>query len=192
MITTCPDIPPSRTPYVIEESQINSVALSRYFLKPQPDGGEISIALRPREVVESSINPIFLSDDPQPAKSELALEIERASAALSNLGHDWDGEGSAPYEKETIRRAGALLRKLARCYIGIAEIPVPSIGPGPDGTIELFWRGESGRLLVNVPASDSEPVVLYGEHDRGTKAKESFELSRLDKVAAWLMILVGP
>src|SRR5271165_742010 len=80
---------------------------------------------------------------------DLKAEIEQASKMLE-LEDDWDGEGSQTYSRDTFNRAVAFLTRHSEQLkpYGI-RLPVPKIGPGPDGSIDLHWKRRSWELLVN-------------------------------------------
>ena len=69
------------------------------------------------------------------------------------------------------------------------RLPVPRIGPGPEGSIDLHWKQPSWELLVNIPADANEMATFYGDNYgvqkiRGTLDPQKFNLG----IAAWLMI----
>lgn len=119
----------------------------------------------------------------------LEAEIEQAKRILE-LGDDWDGEGSPGYSEETFNRADAFLRTHAE---GLWEsygirLPVPRIGPGPDGSVDLHWKLPSRELLVNIPADPNEVPTFYGDNygvlkNRGTLEPQKFN----PEIVPWLM-----
>jgi hypothetical protein len=97
---------------------------------------------------------------------------------------DWDGAGSPGYRKATLDRARAFLLGGARELWEEHRLlpPVPRVSPGPDGSIDLHWRGDRRELLVNVPVGEDETISFYGD-DAHTQIKG--EIGR-DVSAAWL------
>src|SRR5271157_1158287 len=70
----------------------------------------------------------------------LAAAIKQAEELLV-LADDWDGEGSVAYSKDTLDRAIAFLTvhsDFLRERYGLS-LPVPRIGPGPSGSIDIHW-----------------------------------------------------
>jgi hypothetical protein len=119
----------------------------------------------------------------------LQAEIEQARRILE-LKDDWDGEGSAGYSEETFDRAVAFLKThmkgLWNSY-GI-RIPIPRIGTGPDGSIDLHWKEPSWELLVNIPADPNEMAVFYGDNYGVQKIRGSLDPNKVNLgIAAWLM-----
>ena len=98
--------------------------------------------------------------------------IEKSKRLLMDVSEDYK-----PIEQETWNRAILFLRSLAvrsqkdRTVV----LPVPHIGPGGDGSIDLYWNVDNGTLLINFP-SDSNLCTFYG--DRGvTKLKGTMEVT---------------
>jgi hypothetical protein len=120
----------------------------------------------------------------------LEAEIERAKRIL-DLEDNWDGEGSPGYSEDTFHRAIAFLTTHAKwlwesCRV---RLPVPRIGPGPDGTIDLHWKQPSWELLVNIPADANEPATFYGDNYGAQKIRGSLDPRNFFNlgIAAWLM-----
>jgi hypothetical protein len=101
----------------------------------------------------------------------LRAEVERSRSILL-LENDWDGEGSIGYAENTWLRATRFLECGAsalaeRCEV---DLPVPRIGPGPEGSIDLHWHWPGRELLVNVPPTEDEPITFYGDDGAGVAA----------------------
>ncbi len=119
----------------------------------------------------------------------LKEEIEHAKRILT-LEEDWDGEGSPVYSEGTLNRAIAFLmmhlEQLWRQF-GVCP-PIPKIGPGPDGSVDLHWREPSWELLVNIPADTNELAAFYGDNYGAQKIKGSLESQKFNLgIAEWLM-----
>jgi len=119
----------------------------------------------------------------------LKAEIEQAKRILE-LHEDWDGEGSPGYSEETLKRAIDFLdthvEQLWKSF-GFRP-PIPRIGPGPDGSVDLHWKDASWELLVNIPRDINKMAAFYGDDYgvqkiRGTVESQKFNLV----IAAWLM-----
>ena len=109
----------------------------------------------------------------------LEAEIESAHEKLTALTDNWDGEGSAEYKTETVNSAAEFLMsqdRLLRELCG-TSLPVPQINPGPDGSIDLFWKQPTWELLVNVPENANESASFYGEDLTGHTIKGSLDPS---------------
>jgi hypothetical protein len=104
-------------------------------------------------------------------RQELWAEIEHARSIPGT--HDQEGF----YSEETLDRAVAFLEmhidRLWRSY-GV-RAPIPTIGPGPAGSVDLFWEWASWKLLVNIPAAPDTLATFYAD-DRGRqRTKGSFD-----------------
>src|SRR5579864_3468702 len=91
----------------------------------------------------------------EPCENEtLNKEIERARRTILVLTDDWDGDGGKAYLEETFERAVTFLKAHSDYLLASerVEMPTPSIGPGPDGSIDLHWKRPYWELLVNIPA----------------------------------------
>ncbi len=121
-------------------------------------------------------------------KKLLDAEIEQAKLLLG-LGDDWDGEGSPGYSEATLDRAIAFLNahteRLWDMY-GI-QPPIPSIGPGPEGSIDIHWKQPTWELLVNIPADPDKMAAFYGDNYGTQKIKGSLDPEYFNLgIAEWL------
>ncbi len=126
------------------------------------------VEIKPWESIESEFD-----------SESLEAGIESAHEKLTALADNWDGEGSAEYKTETVNSAAEFLMsqdRLLRELRGIS-LPVPQINPGPDGSIDLFWKQPTWELLVNVPENASESASFYGEDQTGHTIKGSLDTS---------------
>lgn len=118
------------------------------------------------------------------APSALESAIDKSRFILT-LNDDYDGEGSPGYERQTWERAVALLRRTA------SEIPLvdmPTIGPGPDGSIDLYWKTDSYTLLLNIRPG-SKDISYYGKNDDGLNLEGD---ARTELIGAALILLLNP
>ncbi|MBI3896513.1 MAG: hypothetical protein HY313_11345 [Acidobacteria bacterium] len=129
----------------------------------------------------------FLTESP--SNILLKAEIEQAKRILE-LKDDWDGEGSAGYSEDTLNRAITFLITHAQWLwesCGIS-LPVPKIGPGPDGSIDIHWKQPSWELLVNIPADADEAATFYGDNYGAHKIRGSLDARNFNLgIATWLM-----
>ncbi len=110
------------------------------------------------------LNHVDSSHLQQHASRAIEAAIDR-SRSLYSLKDDWDDCGSPGYSRATWERAVGFLRLHASKFwleTGRA-MPAPIIGPGPDGSIDLFWTKATFELLVNIPIDESAPATFYGE-----------------------------
>jgi hypothetical protein len=119
----------------------------------------------------------------------LCAEIERAEAILEHM-EEAKEEDAPVYSRDTLIRASvflkahsAQLRKMYRVFG-----PVPNIGPGPNGSVDLHWRLKDRELLVNIPADSGETAAYYGDNYGTEEVKNSFDPATFDwGIIAWLM-----
>ncbi len=85
---------------------------------------------------------------------------------------DWDDAGAATIASDTILRAKELVQRVYRSVQQGDEAEPFSIGPIPNGGIQIEWRGHTRTLEVEirpdgtygclcVQASASEPELRY-------------------------------
>jgi hypothetical protein len=120
---------------------------------------------------------------------ELKAEIEQGKRILE-LEDDWDGEGSLGYSKETLNRAESFLKMhIEGLWKSFSiRLPIPKIGPGPDGSIDLYWKQSSWELLVNIPADAHEMATFYGDNYGSIKNRGNLDPTKFNLgFATWLM-----
>jgi len=120
----------------------------------------------------------------------LSLEATLKQAMkIAQLKDDWDGEGSPAYSPITVERAVTFLASYARemwVAHGI-EPPIPRIGPGPDGSVDIHWKEQTWELLVNLPADEREMAVFYGDNYGAQKIRGSLDPRKFNLgIAEWL------
>jgi hypothetical protein len=100
---------------------------------------------------------------PEPLRP-LAAEVVHSRRIL-DWPDDFDDEGSPGYDEAVWLRAVAFVVGSApRLWQvrGVA-LPVPDIGPGPYGSVDIHWRIPGRELLLNVPVDEREPMNFYGD-----------------------------
>lgn len=116
-------------------------------------------------------------------------EIQHAKRIIGSA-RDWVEDDSTGYSEVTFDRAveflTAHLKMIWETY-GI-PVPIPRIGPGPEGSIDLHWRQPSWELLVNIPADANTMAAFYGDNYGTQKIRGSLDprISNLG-IATWLM-----
>ncbi len=120
---------------------------------------------------------------------DLKAEIEQAKKILE-LKHGWDDDSGSPVSKDTLDRAIAFLtmhsEQIKKNYN--LQLPVPQIGAGPKGSIDLHWKRSAWELLINIPANANEMAVFYGDNYGAQKIKGSVDPRIFNLgLASWLM-----
>lgn len=117
---------------------------------------------------------------------ELEAEIERARGLA---GGEIDGE--TVYSVGTLDRAVVFLKMHVEWLWQTCGIkaPVPMIGPGPAGSVDLFWQRRFWKLLVNIPAAEDAFATFYGDDYGPQKTKGTIDPNKVSiSVAACLMV----
>jgi hypothetical protein len=121
-------------------------------------------------------------------RKSIETEIEHARRIL----HQREVEGEKDlYSEETLDRAVAFLKthieRVWRSYG--TKAPIPTIGSGPRGSVDLYWKRPSFELLVNIPASADDLGTFYGRDKNQQTVKGSFDPKQLTlSIATWLMM----
>ncbi len=99
---------------------------------------------------------------------ELAKEIEE-SKSLLRLTEDYDDQGGMPISEATWARAIIFITNYANwIYEKTGKIiDTPQINPGPKESVDILWRNEKYRLLINIPSALNNSVHFYGDNRKG-------------------------
>lgn len=95
---------------------------------------------------------------------EMIKEIEK-SVRILDYKNNWDGEGSKSYKKETFINAISFLVKYTNWIWDekVYAIPSPKILPGPNGSIDIYWKKNNFDLLVTISEHPSTTAFFYGD-----------------------------
>ena len=124
-----------------------------------------------------------------PAFSDLAHEIGH-SKSLMELEENYDDEDGMPISESCWKRAIGFLINYAVWIQGDSGkiMDTPQINPGPNNSIDISWRNNEYRLLINVPADSQSPIHYYGEDNNGENniGGTLKDTSVLDYFAIWI------
>jgi hypothetical protein len=144
---------------------------------------------QPKELTEEKEQIAAWRDDSgRVAKVDRGLEseIERAKEVLG-LQHE-RSSGDALYSEDTLLRSIEFLTKQNEWLwrsCGLA-LPVPTIGVGPSGSVDLYWKQPTKQLLVNIPAEANALATFFGNSGI-QKVRGSFDPKKLQySIATWL------
>ena len=100
------------------------------------------------------------------------LDLRISSNRLLELTEDWDEEGSLPYRKETLERAfDFLFGFINYAYDSTNKlVDIPRVLPGPEGSIDILWKNDRSKLLLNVPPR-TELLGYYGYNRKGEEVR---------------------
>ena len=141
---------------------------------------------QPPENAEWEHSPTASSRLLETHRQKLEVEVQQARTIIAP--DEANDDQDLPTE-ETLNRAIAFLRThmnwVWRSRGTLA--PVPTIGPGPSGSVDLYWRTPYWKLLVNIPASNGALATFYGDDYNRQKTKGSLDPDALSiPIIAWL------
>ena len=106
---------------------------------------------------------------------------------------DWDNNGAKAINPKIRNRATQFLLDYASFTENIFNIVIeePMIGACPDGSIDLSWRNETARMLINIRNTEIGKAYFYGdEYDDKNSIKGNVEIGKVQThLAAWMCIL---
>jgi len=147
-----------------------------------------------RQLREDIVEEIAIADGvslPQELVS-IANQIIRSRRIL-DLPEDWDGEGSPSFEEVTWWWAAWFITRMSRTFWNETKtiLPTPSIYEGPEGSIDIVWRNDKRRLLINIEAPPSNRLTYSGldtdDPDLVFNGNE-FVTRMGDWIVRWLML----
>jgi hypothetical protein len=105
----------------------------------------------------------------------LSVEFSHVENIFKHPGDEHD-EDSPGFSESTLIRAKAFLLAQSKQFRKICGYfpPAPRIGPGPNESIDLYWKKQDWELLVNIPAESSRMATFYGDDYGSQKIKGSF------------------
>ncbi|PWK70852.1 hypothetical protein LX99_04560 [Mucilaginibacter oryzae] len=131
------------------------------------------------------------------AIENIITEIKR-SFSLLDMKDSWDDEGAVAVNIDTWIKAAIFLYNYAQyLYVNSKHQNVliePDIAPVNDGSIDLTWRTEKARLLINIKPKSLDRVSyycdLYSDKDfsKGNVSSESIN----EGFAGWLNFFIKP
>jgi len=131
---------------------------------------------RPMEDYEEHIQPKGYEIESQRISDleHIAKAIEKSRMILE-LKNNWDREGSKGYSYDTWERATSFLYRNARLWNSLGvTIDAPTILPGQDGSIDIYWKTKKYELLINIPAKPDKEADYYGDNYGKLVAKGTF------------------
>ncbi len=164
----------------IRETALPTRHSARPSWTPQRSGWLVSDETRTQAIVPDIDFPNIpkwydeLSKIPNHNAVEAAIEASRKILALQD---NWDDEGSLGYSDATWQRAVDFLVLNITCLWEnhSVSITAPTIGPGPDGSIDLYWKANSYQLLVNIPLKIDELATFSGKKQSGPVVRGAFD-----------------
>ena len=116
-------------------------------------------------------------------------ELAQAESMLERP-RDEDEEDTSAFSSETLLRAKTFLLGQSKQFRKICGHfpPVPRIGSGPNGSVDLYWKEKDWELLINIPAEDGKMATFYGDDYGAQKIKGSFDPNSFNYgIVPWLI-----
>lgn len=126
----------------------------------------------------------------QMVEEDRAIEEEIKTAAfILEIGNDLDDPDFMPHSKETLDRATSFLRRIAihAHSCGFAGFGVPEILPAAKGSIDLLWKSQGRKLLMNFPANGNDLVSFYGKKGTSELSGRFESDSKRPELIYWLV-----
>jgi len=135
---------------------------TKQWLKPVPDPNRW-------------IRTLSRADEPVRPRSKLHGAFQEIQQ-LRSLSADWDDEGASAIDAQTAEVAVSLLTAAEDRMIERygRTIPPPTVSPCGDGSIDLFWKNDAYRLLINIQPPAVRESDFYGETRSGLKFRGTF------------------
>jgi len=117
---------------------------------------------------------------------DLYDNIEKSKYILE-LEDDWDDEGSPAYDKTTWIRAIMFIYNYTKKIYDEFGIVVdsPKISQGPKSSIDILWKTEIYRFLINIPKDHNKPASFYGDDYHDEQIKGTI---KTDNDSKWLVL----
>jgi hypothetical protein len=99
----------------------------------------------------------------------IADEIKNAVSFLKNV-EDWDtDEEGELYTFSKLQKAANFLVDYALWVLGEHDLVIatPNIYPGPDGSVDILWKNEEFKLLINVQPHPNVFATFFGKVNDG-------------------------
>ena len=118
---------------------------------------------------------------------EIADEIIK-SKSLLDLKEDWDDEGALPIRFDTWKRAVLTLIECSSTVLSYEDIAIatPQINPGPESSIDIVWRTNNYRMMINFPEIESNNATFYGDNYTNSTIVKGELPTNLEKLKKFL------
>jgi hypothetical protein len=95
---------------------------------------------------------------------------------LLDLPADWDDAGASRIHPDTIEAACSLIESAESKALDRygRSLPMPKVSPCTDGSVDLFWKTDAYRLLINIQPNDGAPSDFFGETKSGLTFRGTF------------------
>lgn len=118
------------------------------------------------------------------------IKCFQESEYISSLKEDWDDNEGKPISFQTWTNAVNFVNDYSDWifnYFGIV-ISEPQIQPGPNETIDIVWRNDNYRFLINIPQDKNFQAGYYGDDKKnGNSIKGKIPIDKVEEfIATWM------
>jgi hypothetical protein len=122
---------------------------------------------------------------------DFALSAELSHAEGIFIHSESEGDEDSPsFSDVAMLRARIFLLAQSKQFHKICGYfpPAPRIGPGPNGSVDLYWKEKDWELLINIPADSGKMATFYGDDYGSQKIKGSFSPNSFNYgIVPWLI-----
>jgi len=139
---------------------------------------------------EPEIPFVWKSQVKTPADTDSVLQKLIVDSKRILECRDNSDDGFVSYSEETLDRAINFLSpytKWAATTLG-ANIPMPTLLPGPSGSIDVHWKNAQKELVVNIPSDKTANALFYGDDYGKVFIKGSLGASPLHPSVLWWLL----
>ena len=106
------------------------------------------------------------------------LKVINKSRYILELEEGWDGEEGTRYNQLTWKNAIKFVINYSKCVYEKTStiIDAPDIYHADKGSIDILWKNESYRLLINIP-DNGVIASFYGDNYKEDKVKGTFDIN---------------
>jgi hypothetical protein len=136
---------------------------------------------------------ILRSGELESLTSKINAAIEEAKYMLK-LEEGWDEDNAHPIASETFEAMSTFLKLYDHCISKpTLQLAVPEINPCSNGSIDLSWRTEKARMLINIRSENGIYLgYYYGDwYNNLNPIKGNVPVDKVfDYLASWMKFLV--
>jgi hypothetical protein len=160
------------------------------------ESGEVTTAVTPTlkniglfyfEEYQAPFQPDHFREVLAASRLDHFRELLAESHYITDLEENWDGHSARRVSEATFARALDLVIRAANEHYRNAHLvlPEPSVQPGIDGDIDIYWSAGRRTMIINVPATASELPSFFGKDSTDDRIYIEGTLDP-DRCASWV------
>jgi hypothetical protein len=156
-----------------EFRKISRVIFSEEYIKPKQQLYNFEITF-PKSL-KVMLNSEFIISIPYELR-DLYREINKSKYILE-LQENHDDQGASKYSISTWKKAIIFLAKYNSWVYSESSkiVPSPKIFHGPDGSVDIQWKTDDFKLLINIP-EENNIATFFGNYQNNQDVEGSFHL----------------